>query len=375
MATACVTGATGFLGSELVAQLLQGGYKVHATVRSLANTERTGCLLSLPGADSARLTLFEADLLDEGAFDGCVAGARYVFHTASPFVTSNISDPELQLIAPALNGTRNVFGSIGRSIATGAAAPRVVLTSSVAAIMGTPADKASCFDESDWNLSSQAEGNPPGHGLDMYRYSKVVAEREAWRLAGLQQLEMASILPSFIVGPPRTPRTDSESLLNMRQALEGEVPPRGDTAMVDVRDVAAAHVAAAKIAGAVGHRFVLSSPKAVPRARLLQLLKGKYPAFRLVDGGTPADPATLRELFCSKTTGPLLGLTLRDPDRSLLDMADAMITLGSATPSPTRRAPKLTNARPGAGKATKQLWQRLVRKYKQMVLRQPREEL
>ena len=195
MEIACVTGATGFLGSELVAQLLQGGYKVHATVRSLANTERNGCLLSLPGADSARLTLFEANLLDEGAFDGCVAGARYVFHTASPFVTSNISDPELQLIAPALNGTRNVFGSIGRSIATGAAAPRVVLTSSVAAIMGTPADKASCFDESDWNLSSQAEGNPLGHGLDMYRYSKVVAEREAWRLAGLQQLEMARTLP------------------------------------------------------------------------------------------------------------------------------------------------------------------------------------
>jgi len=368
METACVTGATGFLGSELVAQLLQGGYKVHASVRSLANTERNGCLLSLPGAHSARLTLFEADLLDEGAFDGCVAGARYVFHTASPFVTSNISDPELQLIAPALNGTRNVFGSIGRSIAMGAAPPRVVLTSSVAAVMGTPADKASCFDESDWNLSSQAGGNPPGHGLDMYRYSKVVAEREAWRLAGLQELEMASILPSFIVGPPRTPRADSESLLNMRQALEGEMPPRGDTAMVDVRDVATAHVAAARIQGAVGHRFVLSSPTAVPRARLLQLLKGKYPTFELADAGTPADPATLRELFCSKTTVPLLGLTLRDPDQSLLAMAEAMIALGSATPSkhtsPAKRAPKLASAR----KVAMQLWQRLVRKYKQMVL-------
>ena len=58
-------------------------------------------------------------------------------------------------------------------------------------------------------------------------------------------------------------------------------------------------------------------------------------------------------------------------------MADAMLTLGSATPSPTRRAPKRANARPGARKAAVQLWQRLVRKYKQMVLRRPRprEEL
>ena len=122
--------------------------------------------------------------------------------------------------------------------------------------------------------------------------------------------------------------------------------------MVDVRDVATAHVAAARIQGAVGHRFVLSSPTAVPRARLLQLLKGKYPTFELADAGTPADPATLRELFCSKTTVPLLGLTLRDPDQSLLAMAEAMIALGSATPSkhtsPAKRAPKLASARKAA---------------------------
>ena len=186
---ACVTGATGFLGSEVVAQLLESGYQVHATVRSLANVERNSCLLNLPGADSSRLTLLEADLLDEGAFDGCVAGARYVFHTASPFVTNNITDPGLQLIGPALNGTRNVFGSIRRAVERGAPPPRVVLTSSIAALLGRPDDKAGCFDESDWNLSSRPEGNPQGDGLDMYRYSKVAAEREAWRLLGVSEEE------------------------------------------------------------------------------------------------------------------------------------------------------------------------------------------
>ena len=171
---ACVTGATGFLASELVAQLLERGYRVHATVRSLANAERNACLLNLPGATADTLALFEADLLDEIAFDECVAGARCVFHTASPFVTSNITDPHRELIAPALTGTRNLFSAINRAVVWGAAPPRVVLTSSVAALMGTAADKATYFDESDWNLSSRAYGNPPGDGLDMYRYSKVL---------------------------------------------------------------------------------------------------------------------------------------------------------------------------------------------------------
>lgn len=265
---ACVTGATGFLASELVAQLLGRGYRVHATVRSLANSERNGCLFDLPGATTDTLALFEADLLDDIAFDKCVAGAHCVFHTASPFVTSNITDPHQELIAPALTGTRNVFSSIKRAKASGAEPPRVVLTSSVAALMGTAEDKATYFDESDWNFSSRAHGNPPGNGLDMYRYSKVltthhsplatsthgtwhttywactcavpprwlstpsevVAEREAWRLAAEQRLRLSTILPSFIVGPPRTPRTDGESLRNMRQArarAEGKSPGGG----------------------------------------------------------------------------------------------------------------------------------------------------
>ena len=112
--TSCVTGATGFLASELVALLLERGHTVHATVRSLANPERVAYLRELPGAAS-KLQLQEADLLAEGSFDACVAGAQYVFHTASPFVTSGITDPQSQLIAPALNGTRNVFASIERA--------------------------------------------------------------------------------------------------------------------------------------------------------------------------------------------------------------------------------------------------------------------
>ena len=333
----CVTGATGFVASELVAQLLARGHAVRATVRSLANRERNACLTSLQGADEL-LTLHEADLLHDGSFDDAVAGADFIFHTASPFIATarGVEDPERELFAPSLGGTRNVFSSIARSVAAGNAPPqRMVLTSSVAAIFGMselasrPVDQP--FNEDDWNESSTAEGNPKGDTTDLYRYSKVIAEREAWMLAAQGGLALSTVLPSFIVGPPRTPRTDGESVRNMQMALEGEMPHRPDTPMVDVRDVAAAHVAAAELSAAAGKRFLTSSGRAMTRSGLLRLLSDRYPQYHIADGGEPPDRTTLREVFRSKNV-PLLGLKLRTPEESLADMAEAMLAHGVIQP-------------------------------------------
>ena len=125
--------------------------------------------------------------------------------------------------------------------------------------------------------------------------------------------------------PPSPPSPPSP------QALEGEMPHRADTPMVDVRDCAAAHVAAAETAAAAGKRFLTSSDRAVTRARLLRLLRAKYPEIEVADGGVPPDPSGLRRVFCGKNL-PLLGIGLRDPDSSILDMAQTMIDLKSAMP-------------------------------------------
>ena len=80
-------------------------------------------------------------MLVAGSFDACVRGADYVFHTASPFISTGVTDPHLQLTKPALDGTRNVFSSIERAVGAGGANPRVVLTSSIAAVWDSPKDK------------------------------------------------------------------------------------------------------------------------------------------------------------------------------------------------------------------------------------------
>jgi len=330
---ACVTGGTGFLATELIAQLLKRGYRVRTTVRSLAN-KNVACLQALPGA-SLSLELHEADLLKQGTFDECMVGAEYVFHTASPFVTAGITNPQAQLYAPALDGTRNVFGSIARSIQESGVRPRVVFTSSVAAIFGRPADKPAdqSFNEDDWNTSSCAEGNPPNDGIDLYRYSKLIAEKEAWALAEAQRIDMSSICPSFIVGPPRGAYSASESLRYMREALEGEVlPHRPETPLVDVRDCAQCHIAAAETPAAAKLRFITSSERPVARSAVLRALQAKHgQTLQLMDDGEPPEPASSRKIFRSKTM-PLLGVTLRDPIESLLDMAEAMLRLGAVKP-------------------------------------------
>lgn len=159
--TVCVTGATGYLASELIAQLLSTGrYMVRGTVRSLANEEKLAPLRTLSGA-AERLELMEADLFDAGSFEPCIAGVMFVFHTASPFITSNIVDPMTQLVEPAVKGTEAVLAAAALAGVT-----RVVLTSSIAAVKGAaPKADGSCFSEDDWNESSTLDGD----GLDQYR--------------------------------------------------------------------------------------------------------------------------------------------------------------------------------------------------------------
>jgi nucleoside-diphosphate-sugar epimerase len=144
----CVTGASGFIASELVASLLARGLRVNGTVRSVAKAAH---LQILPGA-AERLVLFEADLLGDGtAFDAAVAGCRVVFHTACPFiVTARAAElGESFFVQPAVKGTEAVLAACAR--AGGASLRRVVLTSSCAAIFkkNVPADHV--YDEGTWN--------------------------------------------------------------------------------------------------------------------------------------------------------------------------------------------------------------------------------
>jgi nucleoside-diphosphate-sugar epimerase len=250
-----VTGGNGYVASWLVKYLLEDGFDVHATVREPANKDKVGHLEQIAAEASGTLTLHAADLFDKNAFDEPMQGCEVVFHTASPFVVAGIDDPQAELVDPALQGTENVLNAVDRV----ASVKRVVLTSSVAAIYGDAADMADedidAFTEAYWNNSSSVSHQP-------YSYSKTCAERRAWEIAETQnRWQLVTVNPGFVLGPALTTASASTSLATMQQFADGTLKmgaPELYFGVVDVRDVARAHIKAAFTPGASGRHIVSS---------------------------------------------------------------------------------------------------------------------
>lgn len=249
-----VTGANGYIASWLVKSLLEDGLTVHGTVRDPDNQDKVGHLLKIADDAPGTLKLFRADLLDDGAFDEAMQGCELVFHTASPFII-RVKDAQRELIDPALQGTRNVLNACKRSETV----KRVVLTSSVAAIYGDAADMADqgldAFTEDYWNTTSSLSHQP-------YSYSKKLAEEEAWKIAKTQQRwDLVCINPSLVLGPSLSRASDSTSLSTIRDLTNGSMKPGAPAlqfGVVDVRDVAQAHVLAGFTPEASG-RYITSN--------------------------------------------------------------------------------------------------------------------
>jgi nucleoside-diphosphate-sugar epimerase len=266
-----VTGATGYIGSWLVKYLLEEGYDVTGSVRDKSHF-RAQALLSLTSEFPGTIDLVEADLMETGSFDDAVKGCSVVFHTASPFKTK-FTDARRELIDPALIGTKNVLGSVNKE--TGV--KRVVLTSSIAAVIGDNKDLLEyphkIADENCWNLTSSEHHNP-------YSFSKVLAERCAWELCHSQERwSLAVINPSLVIGPSCTSHLDSESFQIMKQYLSGAFLfgiADYSLGLVDVRDVAQAHLRAGFISPHQG-RFIISAANTSLDA-LGQTLKANFPA-------------------------------------------------------------------------------------------------
>ena len=243
-----VTGASGYIALHVITALLDQGYAVRGTLRDMARGESIRAALAKQ-TDVTALGFMEADLMSDDGWDAALADCQYVMHVASPFP---VLDPKNHddLIIPARDGALRVLAAAAR-----AGVQRVVMTSSIAAIGYGHGDK-STFTEADWSVVSEETG--------AYNSSKTIAERAAWDfVAGLPEgeaPELVMINPSLVLGPLIDPAGSASTEL-VRKLLAREVPgcPKMGFPLVDVRDVAAAHLAAMTNPDAPGKRYICST--------------------------------------------------------------------------------------------------------------------
>jgi dihydroflavonol-4-reductase len=263
-----VTGISGFLGGHVALQLLQRGFHVRGSVRDRARATSVRATLARHGTDTARLEIVRLDLTRDAGWTEAMAGVRYLQHVASPLVIDRPRDRN-ELIRPAVEGTRRAL-----TAAFAAGVERVVLTSSIAAIVYGHADYSRTFTTTDWS-------EPDSRRTDAYPESKLRAEREAWSIAEAHGARdrLAVINPAAILGPllDADPGPSGELLLRL---LSGAVPlaPRLSFSLVDVRDVAEAHLAAMTAPAAGGHRHILSE-RELSLLELTAILRRQFPRF------------------------------------------------------------------------------------------------
>lgn len=300
-----VTGASGFIASWIVKYLLDEGATVHATVRSLGDSRRVAHLKTMGQQGPGKLVLFEGELLQPNSFLKAMHGAAGVIHTASPFNPSKVRDAQAELIRPALEGTRNVLGAVEQTPSI----ERVVLTSSMAALYGDARDIEGMpghrVDEGQWNSTSTEHHQP-------YPYSKTVAERAAWQLAEAQhRWNLVTILPGFALGPSCSERTDAVSTDTILQMIDGRLAsgvPDLRFAMVDVRDVARAHIEALRRTSVEGRCLVAA--ESLGFGDLITLIRARYPDRKSL-------PARCLPSAMLYLAGPFMGMSWRYLHRNL----------------------------------------------------------
>lgn len=266
-----VTGASGFIAAHIIKQLFEQGYSVVGTVRSEAKGE-----FFVKQYPEFKYEIVK-DVSVLGSFDHVFQAhpdIKYVLHTSSPF-HFNGTDPENDLIVPAINGT---LSALNAAHTYGPAVKKVVVTSSFAAMVnanfGESTSPSLVYTEKSWNLISRKDGGSSGP-VTGYLASKALAERAAWDFLENNKpaFTLTTIQIPFVWGPNINDigidalNTSNGLLLNvLNLAKDATNIPESPAFYVDVRDAATTHLTAMTSSGLDNKRcFSIAGPVTTQR--------------------------------------------------------------------------------------------------------------
>jgi dihydroflavonol-4-reductase len=196
---------------------------------------------------ASEIEFVEADLNSDAGWDTAAIGAKYVLHVASPVPVSDPKNDD-ELIRPARDGTLRALKA-----ARDAGVKRVVMTSSISAIIYGRGVREKPFTEEDWTDETNRSDTSP------YDRAKTIAERAAWAWLAAEGggLELVTVNPGLVLGPVLG-SDFSASIEAIKKLMDGSIPalPRFGFNVVDVRDIARLHVLAMTTPEAAGQRFI-----------------------------------------------------------------------------------------------------------------------
>ena len=262
MTNVLVTGGTGFLAGWTIRKLLEKGYTVRTTVRSLSKEEKVNAMLAQENVDTSTLSFAAADLTRAEGWDEAMEGMDYVLHVASPLGGNNHEDPTL--IPTARAGVENIFQA-----AIKAGVKKIVLTSSEAANYPDKKDPNPTVKEDFWTDMNNK-------WITNYQRSKIIAERTAWDIIAKQnRTKLVTILPEAIFGPNMAGKRSSTDQI-FKMLLKGSPSPNVIYPVGDVRDLADLHILAMEKDAADGQRFIAESEE-MTMPEMAEILKKAYP--------------------------------------------------------------------------------------------------
>jgi nucleoside-diphosphate-sugar epimerase len=342
-----VTGASGYVALHCVDQLLKAGFRTRGTVRSLRNAEKIEPLRRLP--NQHLLELVEADLERPNEWPSIVDGCTYILHVASPWPI--VADEKT--ISVAVNGTMTVL----RAAAKCNSVKKVILTSSCSAINDGHKNNERIFDETCWtNLESKKVEN--------YAKSKTLAEKTAWdfwnSLNPMTKFNLTVLCPTFITGPVLSSVEHGSAtiigrMMDFRTFLAA---PKACLGVVDVRDVAKAHILAMTNEKTNGERILITHTLPVWFADMRNWLMEEFkndgylfspitvPNWLLkVYAKTNIDPqssAVVHRIgpelkFSNQKSIDLLGMSYIHPKQSVIEMMHSMIEFGMIRKPPLKK--------------------------------------
>jgi nucleoside-diphosphate-sugar epimerase len=312
-----VTGGSGFIAGHVILQLLEQRHRVRATLRSLDREAAVRAVLADAGlAHPEALSFVEADLLSDAGWPAAVDGVDVVLHVASPVQPGHVENED-DVIRPAVDGALRVLRA-----ARDAGVRRVVLTSAFHAVSWGHVPSDHVFTEADWTILD-------GPDVDAYGKSKTLAERAAWDFMAAEggAMELTTVLPVAVMGPVMGAEISGANHI-LQRMLAGELPafPPLWIPVVDVRDVAAAHVLAMTAPGAAGERLLLSDGPALPLAEIGALLHERLgdAAARVPTQSMPGDPGRPK-LTSNEKARRVLGWEPRPAADAIVAAAESMV--------------------------------------------------